>query len=137
MATRIHLTGPTNAHWELFGNPERWVNEIRAAANDASHRTAWVEEVSLDTSPPIDEEEMAKSEGPVGDLLRYFQTVQEDDDAVAALAEELRGLQANLPHEVRRGENALDLSKPGVVRPLLEEAKQILLVRLAEEESEE
>lgn len=137
LAVRINLTGSCNAHSEFLSNPDRWINEIRAAATDVSQQMAWVEKVTFDTAPPFNESELAESEGPIGDLLRYFQNIENDDEVLSQFGKELKDLRSKIPRAVQSGDDALDLESTESIRSLLEETRKTLLVRLLAEESTE
>ncbi len=132
LAARITVSGSCSAHRELTSAPERWVNEVRAAVTDLSGGRAWVEKVRFQTSPEVDEEELRRGEGPIADLLRYFDEVGDEDDSLKDLAGELRDLQAKLAPSLS-GVDELNLGSVGTIRELLDEARRMLLVRLTEE----
>lgn len=136
LAVRIQLSGACSAHEELAADPEKWTSEIRAATTELSSRRAWVEKVTAATMPMVDERELREGEGPVADLLRYFESVRDDAAALEGLAEELKDLRSRLPISLRRGEGALDLKGTGTLRALLDGARQMLLVRLMREEAQ-
>ena len=136
LAVRIQLSGACSAHEELAADPEKWTSEIRAATTELSSRRAWVEKVTAATMPMVNERELRDGEGPVADLLRYFESVRDDAAALEGLAEELKDLRSRLPISLRRGEGALDLKDTGTLRALLGGARQMLLVRLMREEAQ-
>jgi hypothetical protein len=132
LAARITVSGSCSAHRELTLAPERWVNEVRATVTDLSGGRAWVERVRLRTSPAVDENELRRGEGPVADLLRFFDAVRDDEDSLEDLAGELRDLHAKLAPSLLDS-HELDLAGAGTIGEVLDEARRMLLVRLTEE----
>ena len=78
---RVTVEGETPAHDEIMSDPERWANEIRAAAVDEAGERAWVEKVRLRTQPPPAGDR--KPEGAVGELLALVDELAADPAGAA------------------------------------------------------
>jgi DNA repair exonuclease SbcCD nuclease subunit len=70
LAVRVRIFGSSNAHAVMVSDPEKWQNEIRARATDASGGTVWIERVEIRTSPIDDLRRMATRDDALGRLLR-------------------------------------------------------------------
>jgi DNA repair exonuclease SbcCD nuclease subunit len=132
LTVRVELTGRSAAHQELLADVAGWTQQIRAAAVDASAGRVWVEKVKLRTAPMRDLEEVARQEGPIGELVRYVGQLRQDDEGLRALAEELTEFRRKLPEELLRGEDALPIDDPRHLRRVLEEVRSLLLNRLVD-----
>ena len=127
---RVILNGRCSIHGLLSIDPDMLAANIRAAATDISHRKAWIEKVVLNTTPDFSLEELAESDTPQGELLRYMdellsssQPYQDIDVDFIQLKSKLSGNGVNLP------EDKLDR--------LLISARDILLTMLTDIESKE
>jgi hypothetical protein len=130
LAARIALLGTTRAHAALRADPERWANQIRAAATDLGGEGVWVERIETRTRAPIDVEALGARDDAVGQLVRTMARLRGDDDALVALAAELDDLRKKLPPEAHGGEDGIDLESPTALRALLDDVEQLLLPRL-------
>lgn len=129
LAARVLVRGATSAHVALQAEPDRYVAEVRAAANDVGG--VWVEKVRFETRTPLDLARMREREGAVGELARSLHALRSDPEGLAELLAELKDLRAKLPPEVREGDGALRLDDPETLVPVLDDVEQILFARLA------
>ena len=127
LATRVTVTGACRAHEVLNEQHERWINQIRAEATDIGGTGVFIEKVTLQTTLPVNLEKLASSESPVGDLLRFINTVEKDPAELSNLAETLSVLKSKLPTDLKHGEDAVDLESPERLREIITDVKQILL----------
>ncbi|MFA5353016.1 MAG: DNA repair exonuclease [Thermodesulfovibrionales bacterium] len=130
LAVRVILSGPCKAHGELSLDPEKWVNEIRAAAADMSGGSVWIEKVRIRTSLPAGPEAAREGDDALADLLRYAGSIMTADDLPASFIEDYNSLKAKLPSELFHGEESLALDSTERVRRLIDDASQMLLSRL-------
>lgn len=126
LAARLTITGASSAHTQLAAEPDRWENELRAAAGEAGPEV-WLEKVSLSTRMPLDVDALRQREDPVGDLARYLRDLRDDRDALTALRGPLDELIHKLPAEYFRLDSALDLDDPATLVGLLDDIEQLLL----------
>jgi len=130
LAVRISIQGACRAHMELMSDPQRWVNEIRAAVTDISGQSVWIEKVNIETKTAVDLEEMMKSDSPLGELLRFIQDMDSTGTLPPSFIEDFTHLKAKLPGEITQGENAINIECPEKIREVIEDVKQLLTIRL-------
>jgi exonuclease SbcD len=134
LAARLRLTGASPAHRELAAEVERWRNELRAAATDASAGRVWIEKVECRTRAAADLDGLARRSDALGELWRSVRDLQPDDALRAALAEDLADLRRKAPPELKSGPDALDLDAPDLLRDAVADVRELLLARLARAE---
>jgi DNA repair exonuclease SbcCD nuclease subunit len=125
---RVTVEGETAAHDEIMCDPERWANEIRAAAVDEAGERAWVEKIRLRTQPPP--AGGRKPEGAVAELLALVEELAADPQALSSLSSELADLEKKLPREFKQAAEGWRPDEPGWLKGLLAEAKPLLVRRL-------
>jgi DNA repair protein SbcD/Mre11 len=131
---RVTVEGETAAHDEVMSDPERWENEIRAAALDDAGDRAWVEKVKLRTQAPAGD---IKPEGAVGELLALVDELIADPEALSGLTSELADLDKKLPREFKEATEGWQPDDPGWLKELLNEARPMLVRRLLQGRAEE
>lgn len=132
LAVRVVVTGRSQAHKQLVAEPLAWTNHIRATALDVARGSVWVEKVKFRTAATHNLNEAARVDGPLGELLRYFNELSDDDRQLSELSQELADLRRKLPDELTRGEDSLALDDPDRLREWLREVQPLLIGRLAE-----
>ena len=130
LIVRVSVEGPCRAHETLAGNPQRWINEIRARALDAGGGRVWIEKIKLCTSLPRGPDPAEWADGPIGELVRYIEELQTDETALAGLEAELADLTKKLPPELKDGLDATDLTSPNALREVLGQVRPLLMARL-------
>ena len=130
VAARVIIEGSSRAHAELCQNPERWVNEVRAAAMEIGGEGVWVEKIRIRTRTPIDLEELRDRDDALGQLVRSIQAIKTDQDELSWFIERLSDLRHKLPPELREAEDGLRLDDPEELSGLLDEVEQMLIPRL-------
>lgn len=130
VAARVIIEGSSRAHAELCQNPERWVNEVRAAAMEIGGEGVWVEKIRIRTRTPIDLEELRDRDDALGQLVRSLQAIKTDQDELSWFIERLSDLRHKLPPELREAEDGLRLDDPAELSGLLDEVEQMLIPRL-------
>ncbi|MFO0593001.1 MAG: DNA repair exonuclease [Polyangiaceae bacterium] len=135
VCARVTLAGPTRAHAALHRDPQKWVNEVRAAASDLGGDGVWIERVVLATRPAHDASALADREDALGALVRAMRGAAEDPETIAALREALADLTNRLPPEVREGEDGLRLDDDATLRALLADVEPAVLSRIVPEGS--
>jgi DNA repair protein SbcD/Mre11 len=132
---RVTVEGRTAAHDDIMSDPERWVNEIRAAAVDEAGERVWVEKVRLRTQPPPTEGK--RPEGAVGELLALVEELAADPAALGGLSAELADLEKKLPREFKEASEGFRPDDPGWLRELLAAAGPLLVRRLRQGRADE
>jgi DNA repair protein SbcD/Mre11 len=130
LAARVALIGPCKAHDILAGDPERWISQIRAAATDAGAGRIWVEKVLLSTEPPPRKTRDAVPDGPVGEILSFFDAVQDDPDLRGSLGTVLEDLRRKLPSEFRQDSDVMRPEDDDWLADILTRVRPLLLHRL-------
>lgn len=135
LALRVVVQGHSDAHGPLGADPERWRNEVRAAASEASGGEAWVEKVLVRTQPRLDLEALRRRDDPLGSLVRNLADLREDPQARAWAWDQLASLRRKLPAEYHQLEGALRLDHPSGLKPAFDEVERLLLALLPGSES--
>jgi DNA repair exonuclease SbcCD nuclease subunit len=130
LAARVVVSGSTRANASIRGDVERFVAELRAAANEED--AIWLEKIVVGTRSPFDVARVREESSAVGHLARRLAAIKDDPKELGDLAAVLADLEKKLPAELREGEGALLLSDPAVLRALVEDVEQTLLARLLE-----
>jgi DNA repair exonuclease SbcCD nuclease subunit len=134
LVVRVIFSGESLAHHDLVSDPDRWKNEIRAAAADISGETVWVEKIRVRTRLPGQSVSPDFTGSPVGQLSGMIESLLNDPDALDQLVQaELSALAAKLPPEVKQGDDPLQTDDPAWQRMILDQARSLLLARLMKE----
>ncbi|MDM8543076.1 DNA repair exonuclease [Desulfococcaceae bacterium HSG9] len=131
-AVRLEITGSSPMHTSLHDERERWVNQLRALATDIGDAEIWLEKVIFNTSTPIDLDQLVLEDSPIGHLLRFINSVE--DDLLDELALTLAPLKSKLPYEMRPDKfmsiQDIDWDNRDFMRDRLEQAHKLLIPRL-------
>ncbi|TVM33657.1 metallophosphoesterase family protein [Oceanidesulfovibrio marinus] len=130
LACRAVLTGNCAAHAALQKDAEGAAALVQNTAAEASRGSAWIEKVLVETGPEIDFEELARSDTPQGDLLRFVEQCADDAEAFAQLEADLTPLTSKI---ARTGASLPDLDDPEERRRIMREVRDIVLPRLTEQ----
>ncbi|MCG6894202.1 MAG: DNA repair exonuclease [Desulfobacteraceae bacterium] len=132
LAVRVVVEGSGKAFEQLLSQPERWENEIRAAALDGGEGLVWVEKVVLQAlAPPMEKTPPHLSDTAVGELLGLLEELPDDAEGLERLARDLRDLERKLPHELQEDPDRIPLDDPRHLSELLNGIRPLLLQRLA------
>lgn len=134
VAARVLLQGTSRAHAALQASPERWTQEIRAAARDIGGEGVWVEKIRFASRTPINLHELYERDDAIGQLARSLRASRESEEELRALTEDLASLRHKLPQEALEGDDGLKLDDPATIRGLLEDVEQMLIPRLLQRE---
>lgn len=130
LVLRAIVTGTTAAHSDFQREPDRWDSEIRARA--AEYSDVWLAQVSVRTRPPVDLASVLGRGDAVGQVLAAVESARNDPERLAEFTELFSELRAKLPADVRHGSEGLRLEDPELMREVLAEVEQLLLVHLVE-----
>lgn len=125
-AIRVRIHGASLAHEQLVSRVERVSEEVRALALDLPGE-AWLEKLELATASRSTRVQLREREDAIGEMLRGFRGIADDEAALSELAAELVELKRKLPAELREGPDAIDLESPAALRRLLLEVEQTLI----------
>jgi DNA repair exonuclease SbcCD nuclease subunit len=135
LAVRVVLRGEGECHTDLAGDPEKWINEIRAVAADIGKAPVWVEKVVLDTRATVDVAALAARDDALGSILRECRDAAVSPEESAALQEALDELRRALPPELLTGPEPMDPRDATVLADLIREGRELLAARIAREEA--
>jgi exonuclease SbcD len=138
VAMRIIVNGACAAHESLDRQREHWVNQIRAAATDATAGGAWIEKVQFRTSPEqasrvLGDDGAELPADASGSLRRAIEALSaatgSDDDPASGLFNDLNDLTRKLKADLGSDFPALefDLASPELRAELLTDVQRLLL----------
>jgi exonuclease SbcD len=125
---RAVMRGRCAAHGQMSSDPAALTANVRAVASDVSSNQAWIEKVKLRTGPVIDFDDLAVSDTPQGELLRFLEELSSNPQTFEELGLDLTEIKAKLSGSgVEIPEDELNV--------LLSEVRDILLTLLSNEDS--
>ncbi len=129
LVARVEISGASPAHELLAADPERWTNEIRSSAVDFSGGRIWIEKVRLKTKLPSKNEFSGPLDGPVGEILRFFDEIQSDPDRLKSIGEPFNDLWKKLPRELQ-ATGRISSNGSGWMADMLKQVRPMLISRL-------
>lgn len=129
---RVVFTGRTEAHGKITGDPRHWTESVRSAALAHFGNRAWIEKVSVRTTPHTGRGRTADP-GPLLELEQLVETLQADDDSLLSLGDSLAGLLRKLPAEYRQGDASIGPEDTQRLRRIVDQACSMLVRRLKKE----
>jgi DNA repair exonuclease SbcCD nuclease subunit len=138
LALRVVLTGACDAHLELAGAPERWINQVRALASNVGLGNVWIEQVRFRTTPRVASRPVNLDDGPWREVAGYLEDLRADDALLAPVVDQLSALARKIPDELAGGDDgdAVRLNDPQYLRQLLDQVEPLLLTRLQSREAD-
>ena len=132
---RILLRGRTRLHGQLVTDAEKLTAEARSIALGLGEEVAWVEQVSVLTSPVADFTTLAAREDTLGDLQRMFQDAGTDKELITHMQGDIGKLVRLLPHELKDSvtDEVLVAAITGNFSDLIEQVTPYLNARLMAE----
>lgn len=133
LAVRVELVGRTPLHATLHQQPERVLNEVRAAATRLGE--LWVEKLVLSCRPPGDAASIEHSHELLNALLARFDALHADPNLASELLGDATSLAQKLPAQLYppppdRPELPGQLTDPHRVRAALSGARELLIAGL-------
>lgn len=131
-AIRIRIRGACACHSQLTraSQLEEVIAEIRSLAASI-HSDIWIEKVIVETTPPVDIEQMRRSADLMGDLLRTIdQLANGSESDLLELTAALQPLAGKAPLELEQA--GIRLDDPEQLRHWVRQAEGILVSRLYE-----
>jgi DNA repair exonuclease SbcCD nuclease subunit len=119
---RAVIKGRCAVHGRLCSDPMALTATIRVVAADISRNKAWIEKVQLKTGAVVDLDELAQSDTPQGELLRYLAELADEPGDLDLDLTELKAKLAGSGIEVPNGD----------VKQMLKDAGDLLLAALAD-----
>jgi exonuclease SbcD len=130
LVTRVVVSGLSRGTDTLAADPERWKNEIRAAAVEIGAGRIWIEKVKLRPESSSELGRSAGAGGPVGEILSLLDEIQVDPDQLLELGRTLQEIAIRLPRELKEGEERIDNGDAEWLKALLGQVRPMLLQRL-------
>lgn len=130
LVARVEISGSSHAHETLASDPERWKNEIRAAAMDLGRTRVWIEKVRLHDKTETFGKTRASAGGPLDELLAHLEEVRSDETSLLEIGRALKDLVRKLPREIRDGPEAISPEDPLWLKDILAQVRSMLLHRL-------
>jgi DNA repair exonuclease SbcCD nuclease subunit len=128
-AVRLTIDGHCAAHETLLSSGQRaeTIAEIRNLANGLDE-DVWIEEIRLETLPPVDLEKLRAGGDLLGKMLRHIETVADNQESLAALGERLAALEQSRPEVLKQA--GINLKGPDCLKSWLLQAEGLLVGRL-------
>jgi DNA repair exonuclease SbcCD nuclease subunit len=127
---RAVLAGRSPGHGLFSSDPSALAANVRAVASEISKERAWIEKIQLNTGPVIDFDELAGSDTPQGELLRYLKDLALESEALEDLGLDLTTLKSKLSG------SGVEIQDENIDR-MLSDVRDVLFTMLADEESKE
>ena len=129
LAIRLSIHGSCDANHMLSSDPEKLINEIRAAAAQYSD-SIWIEKVKIKTRGKIDLDAIIGGDDPFAKVFKYLRDLAGDEKGLHELLGGLRDLEAKLPPEAKGEGGAFNFDDPQVIKSCLENVEQVLASQL-------
>ncbi|MBN2293849.1 MAG: DNA repair exonuclease [Pirellulales bacterium] len=132
-AVRLTVSGRTQLHAELTKHEtrEELLAELRNAANHFDGEI-WLEQIHLNTAPPIDRDKLKAGGDLLGELLRDIDRLADNDELLAETTRCLTPLMEKSPTELQHAN--VDPQDQETMRRWLRQAEGLLLAHLADVE---
>ena len=132
-AVRLTVGGRSSLHDDLTRHEtrEELLAELHNAANEFDDEV-WLEQIRLNTAPPIDRDKLKAGGDLLGELLRDIDRLADDNAHLAEAASCLAQLMQKAPAELQRAD--VDPQDPETLRRWLQQAEGLLLAHLGRED---
>ncbi len=129
-AVRLVLRGACGAHQSLVRRTDR--EEVLAQIHNLANECdgVWVEQIVVDTSLPIDIDQLRQSSDLMGDLLRTIEELDHDDAGLLAMADEFAPLVKKAAVELK--DAGIEIEDPDQLHAWLRQAEGLLVAQLRE-----
>jgi len=120
LAVRVEVTGISQAHADLVGRSDYWVNQLRSDCLSSFGQECWLESLRLNTALPPEDPFESLPEDALEQLRQVISELAGDETQLGNLLEkEMRVLDRRLPSAMKIGDEALHLVKYQFGQPLL------------------
>ncbi len=136
VATRLHFVGASKVHDELQAKTQWLRQKLMQLAAELNADQLWIEKVVIDTTSKLDRVAVLSGDGALGGLAKSIMEVRENQGGVRGLDIALSMFKDRLLPEVFIAEDGLKIDDENVVARLIHEAKELLVGKLLESESE-
>ncbi|NSL50613.1 metallophosphoesterase family protein [Calidifontibacillus erzurumensis] len=136
LAVRIRIYGTTKAHHELVSAKDHFINNVRALALEVGMGDIWVEKVKIETSYPLDVEQLKSQHTPVAVILDFIHNIGNDEEALIELLREFADIGQALPYDLKTGEEGFDFSNPSLLKQRIANVEDLILYYLTKTEGD-
>lgn len=130
LALRVTVAGRTAAHGELFGMEAQLRQEVLASIAALGNDRLWLEKVRLETLALDDGQALRERADALADLQDLLASAESDPAFIDALRNDLSGLLAKAPPELRSSVPYLEDIRNGELAALLGEIRPSLIAHL-------
>ena len=131
ISVRVHLTGRSTAHGELFGMDAQLREEILAQAAALAGDRLWIEKVKVETTPAVDAIQVRERADAIADLQSLLEQATTDDAFMRSLAEDLQQLASKAPIELTEAVPDFKAIRAGDVAAIVQAVTPALIAQLA------
>lgn len=125
-AVRFIIEGATKVNNQLQRNKDHFIYNLRAAVNDVSRGSVWLEKVLVETRQVADLEALFDEHPTLKDFFRILHEFAEDTSLREELEAELRGFYNMIPKEAVIGEDGLNLNDSRFLETIIAQAKKLI-----------
>lgn len=136
LATRLRYVGTSQIHAEIQARAQWLRQKLLQLAAELGADQLWIEKVVIATTSSRDRQSILAGEGAVGGLAQSIMGVPEEEGAVRGLADALATFRDKCPAELFFADDGLHLDDQQVLARLIHEAKELLIGKLLETETE-
>ncbi len=132
-AVRLTVGGRSSLHDDLTRHEtrEELLGELRNVANEFDDEV-WLEQIRLETAPPIDRDKLRAGADLLGELLRDIDRLADDNERLNQAASCLAQLRQKAPAELKG--SGIDWEDPETLQRWLQQAEGLLLAHLTQTE---
>jgi hypothetical protein len=78
----------------------------------------------------LDFDSIAAKSDAIGELMKSMDDLSNNDSLLQAAVETLKDLNQRLPHELKTGDDALNLEDPAIIKNSVERVRQYVMSRI-------
>ncbi len=134
LAMRMVIKGACPAHRAVNQRPEQFEEQLRALVNDLARDQIWLEKIKLETRRDQDLSALLEQQHAVAFLGRFIRELQQDPDAMAELRAEFKELETVLRRDLGSAAETLALGDGAVFDALFQEAGELALGSILDQE---
>ncbi|WAA13442.1 metallophosphoesterase family protein [Fervidibacillus halotolerans] len=126
VAVRVVLHGRTDLHSRLLQERERYVSEVKNAAQISGGNQIWIEKVKFKTEPPYEENWQGEHKDAISEMINAIGLDELEDDFIDSYIQDIKAIQNRLSSYIKQ-EDAIRIEGKGDIDSILNDAKELLL----------
>ncbi|WAA10919.1 metallophosphoesterase family protein [Fervidibacillus albus] len=126
IAVRIILSGETQMHNELLQEQERYISEVKNAAQMTGANQIWIEKIKFETTAPQKASSSFEHTDAISEMIKEIDLNDLDDEFLSAYIQKMKSIQNRLNQYVKR-EDAMKIEGKKDVEIILNDAKDLLI----------